>query len=133
MTPITVIDNEYVTMYYYPDKKLVHHIFHQPLSGDDFRHVLSTGTDLLREHGAQKWLSDDRENMALTPEDSEWGLTVWFANTKETGWKYWALVVPLGLEAQMSLTKAVQRSCEMGVLTRLFTDPDEAMAWLESQ
>ena len=37
---------------------------------DDIRLV-----EILKKHGCQKWLSDDRNNSALSPEDTEWSMT----------------------------------------------------------
>lgn len=129
---VTVIDNDYATLCYYPELKLVHHTFHRTISGQDFRDVLNRGTEILRENHADKWLSDDRKNTGLSPEDNEWGLTVWFSQTQAVGWKYWALVVPASMEGQQSMIQAVQHFAQNGVYTRVFIDPEEALAWLSS-
>jgi hypothetical protein len=132
MSSITVVDNGYVTLHYYPEHKIVHHIIQQPISGQPFRDALMCGTDLLRKYGADKWLSDDRKNAQLSAEDNEWGRKVWFAETQAAGWKYWALVVPADMQAQMSLVEVVQNFTQLGVNTRVFTETDKALAWLES-
>ncbi len=36
MNRTTEIDNEFVTMWYYPDEKIVHHQFHKFISGGRF-------------------------------------------------------------------------------------------------
>lgn len=133
MPVTTILDNTYVNLLYYPEHKIVYHTFRQPLSGQKFRDVLNLGTQVLRENGADKWLSDDRQNMGgLTPDDNTWGVEVWFPQTKAAGWKYWALVVPPGTEARMSMVEAVQNFSGQGVLTRLFGDSEQAMVWLNS-
>jgi hypothetical protein len=129
----TIIDNEYATLLYYPDTKIVAHKFHKFFTGRQLRDVLNKGTELLATHGAQKWLSDDRDFTALHPDDREWGHADWNPRTIKAGWKYWAVVVPHDVVGQMSTQRLVETFSELGVEARAFTDPDEAMRWLESK
>lgn len=133
MPPITVINNEYATLVYQPEQKIVYHTFHKPLTSADFRLVLNTGAELFAKHHACKWLSDDRGNSALSPEDSEWAMKDWFPRVLQAGWKFWALVVPEDIMARMNLKQFVDSYFEQGLRIMVFTDPKEAMEWLESQ
>jgi hypothetical protein len=128
-----IIDNEYATLLYYPDTKIVAHKFHKFFTGRQLRDVLNKGTELLETHGAQKWLSDDRDFKALHPDDRVWGHTDWNPRTIKAGWKYWAVVVPHDAIGQMSTQRLVETFSKLGVEARTFTDPDEAMRWLESK
>jgi hypothetical protein len=128
-----VVQNAYATLVYHPEKKIVHHMFHQAIGGQEFRQVLTTGIELLKKHGAVKWLSDDRQNSALSPEDSEWAMGEWFPNAKSAGWKFWALVVPADILARMNLKQFVDSYYEQGLRIMVFTNPEEAMTWLEIQ
>lgn len=125
-----VIDNEYATLKYHPDTQIVHHVFHKPIGGPEFRSVLNGGAALLKEHGACKWLSDDRNNSALSDEDTEWSKSDWFPRAAASGWKFWALVVPPDLAARMNLKEFVDTYFELGLRTMVFTEPEEAMEWL---
>jgi hypothetical protein len=131
MPTITVIDNEYATLVYHEEKKIVHHTFHKPISGQEFRNILDAGADLLRKHGAHKWLSDDRENSTLSQEDTEWSINNWFPRAKGAGWKFWALVVPPDMMARMNLKEFVDTYHEQGLRTMVFTKPEDAMEWIE--
>jgi hypothetical protein len=131
MPALTVIDNEYATLMYYPDTQIVHHVFHKPISGPHFRAILNGGAALLKEHGACKWLSDDRNNTALSDEDTVWSKTDWFPRASAAGWKFWALVVPPDLMAQMNLKEFIDTYYELGLRSMVFTEPMEAMKWLE--
>ncbi len=132
MSEITIIHNEYATLLYHPDTKIVHHTFHKPIGGDKFRDVLNMGAKTLQEHQAAKWLSDDRENTALSPEDTEWSKTNWFPRSINAGWKYWALVVPQDNLARMNLKEFVDSYYEQGLRIMVFSEPQEAMEWLVS-
>lgn len=128
----TVIDNEYCAMWYYPDKKIVHHQIKKFIFGQTFYDFLLTGTSLLQKYGATKWLSDDRHSPVLRNEDIEWGAVNWFPQTAKAGWKYWAMVEPEKAIGKMTAEGLIERYSKLGITARLFTDLDEAMKWLES-
>jgi hypothetical protein len=131
---ITLIENGYVCLWYYPDTGIIHHKCLQPISGDRFREVLMTGLELLQKRGAQKWLSDDRNNSVLSAEDSAWSQEYWLPRALEAGWKYWAMLPPIRTRAQLNITplvKFVGETKEVNV--KLFTDPDMALQWLTQQ
>ena len=126
-----ILHNDHATLYYHEDEKIVHHVFHQPIGGDDFRSVLTHGVDLMAENEATKWLSDDRKNSGVNEEDTQWVHETWFDSAKEAGWKYWALVVPEEVSGRMNMTQFVDMIYEAGIRVMVFSDPDEAMDWLK--
>ncbi len=132
MSASVVLDNEYITVWYHPEKKIVHHKFHKFIHGQAFRDGLNAGVELMKKHKAQKWLSDDRANSALPPEDVEWAKGDWFPRTLAAGWKYWALVQPEKVIGQINMQNFTEPYAKQGVTVRLFSDPDAALAWLES-
>ncbi|MBP7282797.1 MAG: hypothetical protein KBA66_14540 [Leptospiraceae bacterium] len=127
-----VLDNEYVTMWFHQDKKIVHHKYHQFLKGDYIRNQLNGGVDLLIKHKAKKWLSDNRNVGPHTADDTEWINTIWLPNAIKAGWKFWALVQPESVIAQMNLRTITKTFADMGVTVQVFSDPDIALKWLES-
>ncbi|PJF31778.1 MAG: hypothetical protein CUN51_02220 [Candidatus Thermofonsia Clade 1 bacterium] len=132
MQSITVVENKFISVQYLPDKKIIYHVIHQPISGQPLRDALNAGTEALQRYGATKWLSDDRENGPLPLEDAEWGFAVWQPRTIKLGWKYWALVVPEAIEAAGSMVSIMENLYELGLRMRVFTDVEEALAWLDS-
>jgi hypothetical protein len=129
----TIVDNEMATMWYYPDKKIVAHHIKKFIYGETFYKFLLTGTELLRKNKAHKWLSDDRNSPVLRKEDTDWGAVNWFPQTKAAGWKYWAIVKPLQTIGEMSMKRILEEYTKAGVTAQVFSDYDEALAWLESQ
>ncbi|HML22380.1 MAG TPA: hypothetical protein PKD09_12075 [Aggregatilinea sp.] len=132
MATITALDNNYVSLYYHEDKGLVHHIYKPGIGGEYLKEALNRGTDLLRQYGATKWLSDNSRIDAHTEEETEWINTHWLPNAIDAGWKYWALVVPHDFAARLNMGEFVQAFYEMGVRVAVFTDPAEAMDWITS-
>lgn len=128
----TIISTEYGSLLYHPEHNIVHHIFHQPIGGEAFRSILTAGVELLRQHSAEKWLSDDRSNSALSEEDTQWGIDTWVPTAVEAGWRYWALVVPTDLYGRMNMKEHVDFYSRY-VRIMVFTDPDEALTWLIAQ
>jgi hypothetical protein len=125
-----VLDNEYITLWYWPAYRLVHHEMHQYTAGDPFRSALEAGLATMIERGANKWLSDDRANNALPPADDEWARTQWFPRTKAAGWKYWAIVKPEKILGTMHLRRFAEAYAKEGITANMFSDPDHALAWI---
>jgi hypothetical protein len=131
MSDIILINNEHATLAYHPDTKIVHHTFHKPISGSIFRNVLDTGANTLANYQASKWLSDDRKNMAIPEEDTEWSKTDWFPRAIKAGWKYWALVVPEDILAKMNMKEFIDSYFEQGLRIAVFAKPEDALRWLK--
>jgi hypothetical protein len=132
MNANVILNNEYATVLYYPESGIVHHTLHKPTTGEPFREVMLAGLEAMKANGAQKWLSDDRPNQTIPPEDAEWGERVWFPQVKAAGWKYWALVVPNELEGRLRMKDFVDLYYERGIRIMVFSTPEDALTWLES-
>ena len=132
MSKQTIFDKEYATLWYYPENKIVHHEFHKFIYGAEFRNVLTTGLDIFRKNGAQKWLSDDRKNSALPTEDVNWAMGEWSPQVLAAGWKFWAVVMPDKVVGQLNMNRFMKRYIENGLTIKVFEDTDEALKWLES-
>jgi hypothetical protein len=133
MSALTIIDNEYASLWYYPETKIIHHQIKKYVFGKQLQELLSRGTEELRKNRAQKWLSDDRNNNALTPADADWANHVWFPATVKAGWKYWALVQPQKITGQLNMRKQTNFTAAGGIVVQVFDDPDEALRWLSAQ
>ena len=133
MTKETIVDNEHISMWYHPDKKIVHHKIHKFVCGEPLQEALEAGAELLKKNGACKWLSDDRGYGALPKEDEVWGDEYWGPKAIASGWRFWALVLPKSVLGKMSIEHFVDVYSGMGVTVKVFTDPDEGMAWLDRQ
>ncbi|MBZ0307623.1 MAG: STAS/SEC14 domain-containing protein [Anaerolineae bacterium] len=132
MSKETILDTEYATLWYYPESKIMHHVFHKYIHGQEFRQVLEKGLEVFKERGGQKWLSDDRKNSALPTADMEWGLKDWNPRVWAAGWRYWAVVMPDKVAGQMNMNRLMKENIEMGLTIQVFDDADEALKWLES-
>ena len=129
---ITILDNEFVTIWCYPTKGIVHHQFHRYVFGDEFRNILIKAVEAFEEHHCTKWLSDDRHFGAILPDDKKWGDDVWRPRILAAGWKYWAMVLPGSMTGQLNLTKMVGEYDALGVVTTVKTTPEDAIEWLLS-
>lgn len=132
MPTITAHDTDHATIYFHERTGIVHAVFTPQVGGAGLRDALNAGVELLRQRGANKWLSDNRQVPPLSDADTEWINNTWIHNAVNAGWKYWALVVPSDVKAQMNLNDIVQQFYSMDVRIMVFTDPNEAMDWLET-
>lgn len=130
MAAQVLIDNPYVTLWYHPETKILHHQMHKFIIESVFRDFLEAGTLALKQYGAQKWLSDDRKNPVLAQSLHEWARDHWFPKTRDAGWKYWAIVAPEEELGQWTMDRAVEDYKAQGIIARYFREPDEAMQWL---
>jgi len=126
-------ENEWVTLWYHADVKVVHHCFHKALRGEAFRSVLLRGTAVLRERGATKWLSDNRLIFILPQEDQEWADAEWFPQPLKAGWTQWAIVRPEKAAADLYMRRVAATRSAAGVKTELFTTLEAGMDWLTNQ
>lgn len=132
MPAIKIMEDANISIWYYPESKILHHQIHRFFFGAPFRDALNKGVEVFGECGAQKWLSDDRETPALSKEDLEWGDRDWFPRVLKLGWKYWAIVLPEKIVGQLTVKRLADTYKSRGVETRMFSSPDEAKKWLES-
>ena len=132
ISEIVLLDNEHVTMKYYPNRKMLHHEMHAFFFGQEFRDVMNMGAEIFQKYGASKWLSDDRKVTSWSPEDQDWGEKNWFPRVASFGWKYWAIVMPKNVIGQITMKKMVDKYTARGVQTRVFSSPAEAKTWLDS-
>jgi hypothetical protein len=132
MPAIKVRDDENVTMWFYPESKILHHEMHKFFFGQTFRDIMNTGGQVFQKYGAQKWLSDDRAVTAFAKEDLEWGDKDWFPRVQKSGWKYWAIIMPEKVVGQLAVKRMAESYSARGVKTQIFSSVDEAKKWLES-
>lgn len=130
-TTVTVIDNDWAALWYHPESGIMHHYFKKPVQGRNFRETLDAGLQVMKERGATRWLSDDRNISALSPEDAEWA-KAWGIRASEAGWRCWAIVLPEYVIGKMDMARYIAAQRERGLNVRLFSDPDEALEWLSS-
>jgi hypothetical protein len=127
-----IMDNEFATLWYDTEKKIIHHQIKKWIKGDELKKLFNKGYDVLKQNNAQKWLSDDRNNSVLGPEDEKWAREDWFVRMLQAGWKYWAVVLPEKTVGQMNIKRFSDDYAKAGVNAKLFSNPDEALKWLEN-
>ncbi len=130
MQPVTVVENEYITLQYVPDQKYIYHVIHKPIPDQPLRDALNAGSEALKKYGACRWLSDDRLNGPLSKEIQEFGFNDWGPRTIKAGWKYWADVVPQQLVAAGALAPVMEAYFGLGLRMQVFSSVEDASAWL---
>jgi hypothetical protein len=129
---LLVVDNSLVSVWVYPGRRMIHHHMKAYCHGDAFREALTRGVEAMEQHGATRWLSDDRLNGGVPPDDVHWANTVWLPRSKAAGWTHWGIVQPDKIIGRIHLTRISALYTEHGIVARFFTDPDEAMGWLDA-
>lgn len=130
MSRTCVHESELISVWCDPVLRLVHHQIHRYCHSEPFRTALSAGTDALIVHRCTAWLSDDRLNGPLTPEDGEWARKHWFPRTQAAGWTHWAMVKPERVVAQLNVQQFTDEYAEKGIQVAIFSEPEAAFEWL---
>ncbi|MBN2714551.1 MAG: hypothetical protein JXX14_01775 [Deltaproteobacteria bacterium] len=134
MNGIVIVENEFFTLRYHRDTKIIHHEFHQFIHDAAFRECLLGGLELMKKHGAVKWLSDDRRNVVLTREEKAWSQNVWRPKALESGWKFWAIVDPEKTVGKLGLQRIAQSpDLQNALVVDHFDAPEPAYEWLAAQ
>lgn len=126
-----ILDNQDATLWYYPDSKIIHHQIKRYVFGTALQTILNTGTALMEQYGAEKWLSDDSLNNALNEQDQEWAFKVWLPKTVRLGWRFWAIVQPKSITGKTNMRRHSINVAKRGVKTATFSNVAEAMIWLK--
>lgn len=129
----TVIETPRMSLYYYPIEKIVHHEMHSYPGTQILERVLLGGLEVMRQHKATKWLSDDRNGGAVPKSHHEWGDRVWAPQAVDAGWKSWAIVLPGDVLHTSNMSRLAELYAAKGVTVETFSDPDTAFRWLRHQ
>lgn len=126
------LDNEFASLWYFPEEKIISHQFKRFAKGDDFRNVLLTGAEKFEQKGCTKWLSNDQKIGILNKEDTDWGETNWTPRVIKAGWKQWAHIMPERAAGKLRTKEVIKHFQSFGVEVRTFENPDDAYQWLAS-
>lgn len=128
-----VLQNEHITLWFYPELKIVHHQMVQAPTSERFRELLTHGADTLERHRAIKWMSDDRGNTLLRPDDEEWADTIWLPRVLKAGFKFWAIVLPQAAIGKLNMQRIATQHARRGIVSRIEATPYPAFEWLKAQ
>jgi hypothetical protein len=133
MPTVTILDDEDMSLWYHPETGIVHHSIHKYLLPGLFRRLLTASAELLETHRAGKYLSDDRSNVVVDPEDIRWADENWYPRVLEAGLKRWALVLPATMVGTLQARTILNERRSRGLEAEGFDTVEAAMAWLERQ
>jgi hypothetical protein len=128
-----LLQNDHIALWYYPELKIVHHEMVATPCSEEFRELLSRGADALERFGAIKWMSDDRGNTLLRPNDEEWADSEWLPRVLGAGFKYWAIVLPAAAIGKLNMRRLAHQHASHGIVSRIEAMPRPAFEWLRAQ
>ena len=130
----TILDNEFVTLWFYPEQKMVYHQLKKYVPSPNMQEMLLKGLEFFKSGKANKWLSDDSKlGGALGQDMKDWNHDIWLPRMVAAGWKYWALVMPASAIGKMNLQRMAGEFAQKGVTFQPFSNPAAAMTWLDKQ
>jgi hypothetical protein len=130
MERITLIDDDDVSLFLYPEIGTVHHVVKRRIESDRLKDLMAKGVEAYVANGCTKYLSDDRGIDAFNPEDLMWALENWEKRMMASGWRHWALMLPRKVLGRVMAKKVAARYIDLGIDVRTFEDEESALAWL---
>jgi hypothetical protein len=125
-----ILQTESVTLWYYPQLKLVHHRMLKPPDSAAFRDLLTKGAEVAEHFKAPKWLSDDRGNTVVREPDADWAEREWLPRVLRAGFKYWAIVLPTAAIGKLNMRRLATEHLQKGLTSAVMDTPEEAFEWL---
>lgn len=125
--------DEFATLWYHAQFKMVHHQLHQIPESSAFRELLLRGAALVEEFGADRWLSDDRNNTVVREPDTEWAWREWAPRVTRAGFKYWGIVLPLAAVGKLNMRRIAQEGQQKGIIVQVSDQPEVIFDWLKQQ
>ncbi len=119
-----------IDVWVYPDARIVHHQMHAPCRDEVLRRAFLAGLGAMQQHRAGAWLSDDRMNSVVKPDDEAWLMDVFFGLAYDSGWRRWAVVLPVRAIGALNVKRFVNSSRLDGLEAEAFSEPLAALAWL---
>lgn len=129
----TVFDDEFMSLWYYPDTGVVHHRIKGYLPQGGFRKLLDASAELLEKYRASKYVSDDRDNVVVDPDDIRWADDHWYPRVAKAGLRHWALVLPSTMVGTLQAKSILETRRRQGLDVEGFGRLEDAMAWLQSR
>jgi hypothetical protein len=103
------------------------------ICGDPYREFLAEVLTLFETRRTHKWLSNDRQNAAIPPEDLERLKQQWVPKAVAAGWQYWAVALPQKMVGRLSIQRMVNYVVsEQTLVAQTFTKLVQARSWLGS-
>ncbi len=133
MSAVTVFDDEYMSLWYYPETGIVHHRIKGYLPPGGFRKLLSASAELLETRRATKYVSDDRGNVVVDPEDIKWADDNWYPRVSKAGLRHWALVMPSTMVGTLQAKAILETRRKQGLDVEGFAAIEDALAWLQGK
>lgn len=131
MNKILIADNNLISVWIYPERGMLHSQMKSYVFGPEYREGLTKTIEAMGSYRVTKWIADNRAHSAVPPDDLDWTFKTWFPRALASGWRHWALVQPISLIGQIRMERVIKTFAEQGLNARMFTDPDEAMRWLD--
>jgi hypothetical protein len=133
MSVVTILEEDDMSLWYYEQSGIVHHQIKGYLAQGGFRKLLTASAELLENYRATKYVSDDRSNVVVGPEDIKWADENWYPRVAKAGLKHWALVMPSTVVGTMQAKSVLEHRRRQGLDVEGFDRVEDAIAWLESR
>jgi hypothetical protein len=125
-----IMDNEHLSAYYYPEKKLTHYVWKQRTIGEPYRQAFLDGLKYGTENKTHYFISDIRNQGIVGPDDRKWFESVAVPAAIELGLTKVAAVFDGNTFKMYYINMILQHVVKKGVPMKFFKDLETAEKWL---
>lgn len=124
-------ESDFATVEWNDDVKVAVLTWKKFASNDNFKTPCEKALELATSKKATKWYSDTTDLGVLKEEDTAWFMETIVGGMLKSGINKQALIVPKSVISKMGLQDAGKQAEDIGLETKFFSSPDEALQWLK--
>ncbi|MBN1116723.1 MAG: hypothetical protein JXA77_05945 [Bacteroidales bacterium] len=124
------IDEDSAQAFYYPEIKLMHFIWKNRCSSEDYRRLFTQALDFAENSDATLFLSDVRLQGIIAPDDRKWFESVAIPGAIERGLTKAAIVSEGNAFKMYYLNLLLKTFVKKDIPMKLFKDTQSGISWL---
>ena len=127
----THFENEFIRIKYLPEKKYIEEVWKDFGEDDEIKIVKEKLSEMIKNTGANAYLSDLKNFKGASPETQLWVRDIWFTEAYNAGLRIIAFLVMEDAFANFSVETAISGDYSKKITLQKFVSYEEAERWLK--
>lgn len=127
-----ILDKEFCKIYFNSDKKYITVKWFGFPRSSDFRETCNLVIELMKKYKTGKLFTDNRNAKVFSVDDQKWLNTEWLPNAINAGYNCSATLINDDIFIKTAIQNIINHRNTTKVKSKLFTNENEAIEWLQS-
>ena len=127
-----IFSNDFCKIFYESKNRYLHIKWFGFPRSIDFREACNMAIDLMVKYKTWKFLTDNRDAKVFSVSDQKWLNSEWLPNAIKAGYTCSATLTNDDIFVKTAIKNIANKRDQNIITTKLFTNEDEAIAWLKS-